>query len=201
VTPASGFKLGDGLGLEVPTAIATHDHQLTVDGLDDIGGRQRATNAGGVVEEGQAVIPFLADLGDEGGRARFKTLTKVLEPRGGDFRIPSRLHPTARRWLFPDRTFKLLALTAARRQAVGEIRPAHPDPSERRVCGLAGLGRSSHRYQRQRSKDSGLRERLKKLAGDGRRYGYRRLTILLNGRGRLLITSAATGCTGKRCWA
>jgi len=42
------------------------------------------------------------------------------------------------------------------------------------------LGRSSYRYRRQRSDESGLRERLKQLAAARRRYGYRRLTVLLN---------------------
>jgi len=60
------------------------------------------------------------------------------------------------------------------------MRAAHPELSERRACGLAGLGRSSYRYQRRKWDESGLRERLKKLAAERRRYGYRRLTVLLN---------------------
>jgi putative transposase len=59
------------------------------------------------------------------------------------------------------------------------MRTAHPELSERRACGLAGLGRSSYRYRQQRSGESGLRERLKQLAAERPRYGYRRLTVLL----------------------
>lgn len=66
------------------------------------------------------------------------------------------------------------------------MRTAHPGLSERRACSLAGLGRSSYRYRRPRSEDSGLRERLKKLAAERRRYGYRRLTVLLNRTGEVV---------------
>jgi putative transposase len=48
------------------------------------------------------------------------------------------------------------------------------------------LGRSSYRYQRQRSEESGLRERLKQVAAERRRYGYRRLTVLLNRTGEVV---------------
>jgi len=64
------------------------------------------------------------------------------------------------------------------------MRAAHPELSERRACGLAGMGRSSYRYQSRDSEESELRERLKKLAAERRRYGYRRLTVLLNREGR-----------------
>lgn len=66
------------------------------------------------------------------------------------------------------------------------MRAAHPELSERRACGLAGLGRSSHRYSRRESEESGLRERLKKLAAERRRYGYRRLTVLLQRAGEVV---------------
>jgi putative transposase len=48
------------------------------------------------------------------------------------------------------------------------------------------LGRSSYRYQRQESDESELRERLKKLAGERRRYGYRWLTVLLKRAGEVV---------------
>ena len=64
------------------------------------------------------------------------------------------------------------------------MRAAHPELSERRACGLAGLGRSSFRYQQREWEESGLTERLKQLATERRRFGYRRLTVLLNREGR-----------------
>jgi len=58
---------------------------------------------------------------------------------------------------------KKVATPAARREVVGEMRVAHPELSKRRACGLAGLGRSSFRYQPRKAEESGLTERLKQL--------------------------------------
>jgi len=55
--------------------------------------------------------------------------------------------------------------------------------SERRACQLAGIGRSSCRYQARRREDPELRARLRELAGERRRFGYRRLTVLLRREG------------------
>jgi putative transposase len=56
--------------------------------------------------------------------------------------------------------------------------------SERRACQLAGMGRSSCRYQGRRRDDDELRQRLRELAEERRRFGYRRLTVLLRREGR-----------------
>jgi len=56
--------------------------------------------------------------------------------------------------------------------------------SERRACQLAGRGRSSCRYRARRREDEELRQRLRELAGERRRFGYRRLTVLLRREGR-----------------
>lgn len=56
--------------------------------------------------------------------------------------------------------------------------------SERRACALVGLGRSSARYRpRPRPDEAGLRVRLRQLAGERRRFGYRRLHALLRREG------------------
>ena len=49
--------------------------------------------------------------------------------------------------------------------------------SERRVCGLMEVPRTSCRYQSRRD-DSMLRERLMELAREKPRFGYRRLHVL-----------------------
>jgi len=55
--------------------------------------------------------------------------------------------------------------------------------SERRACGLVGLGRSTCRYETRRAEWPALRERLHALAAERRRFGYRRLYILLRREG------------------
>ena len=51
--------------------------------------------------------------------------------------------------------------------------------SERRACRLVGVQRTVIRYQCHASDPPGLRERLCALAAERRRYGYRRLHVLL----------------------
>ncbi len=55
--------------------------------------------------------------------------------------------------------------------------------SERRACAVVGLARSTCRYQARRDPATALRERLRALAEQRRRFGYRRLTILLRREG------------------
>jgi putative transposase len=55
--------------------------------------------------------------------------------------------------------------------------------SERRACRLLGLSRSSCRYQPQRRDEGVLGQRLKELAAERRRFGYRRLGVLLRREG------------------
>lgn len=54
--------------------------------------------------------------------------------------------------------------------------------SERRACQLLGLSRSVLHYVTQRVED-GLQARLIELAGERRRFGYRRLHILVEREG------------------
>src|SRR3546814_3259132 len=51
--------------------------------------------------------------------------------------------------------------------------------SGRRACRLTGLDRSTFRYPKRVGGDDVLRTRLRELAGERRRFGYRRLGILL----------------------
>ena len=56
--------------------------------------------------------------------------------------------------------------------------------SQRRACALIGLDPKTYRYASRRSDDVEIRDRLKTLAGQRRRFGYRRLHILLRREGR-----------------
>ena len=67
---------------------------------------------------------------------------------------------------------------AARRMAVSQAREVH-GLSERRACRLLGVSRRTVRYRTARPQDAGLRHRLRALAAERRRFGYRRLGILL----------------------
>lgn len=51
--------------------------------------------------------------------------------------------------------------------------------SERRACRVIGADRKSMRYRSQREDDADLRAKLRELAQQRRRFGYRRLHILL----------------------
>ena len=55
--------------------------------------------------------------------------------------------------------------------------------AERRACGLASLSRSTARYRCRRSGDEELREKLREVAGERRRFGYRRLRVMLRKKG------------------
>ncbi len=55
--------------------------------------------------------------------------------------------------------------------------------SERRACGLVEIDRGSVRYRKRRRDDQPLRQRLRELAYERRRYGYRRLHVLLRREG------------------
>jgi putative transposase len=70
----------------------------------------------------------------------------------------------------------------AKREAVAYILQTH-DVSERRACRALGITRALVRYCFTRPHDSALRERLRTLAGQRRRFGYRRLAILLKREG------------------
>jgi len=55
--------------------------------------------------------------------------------------------------------------------------------SQRRACDLAGIDPRVYRYRSRRPDDADIRKRLRELAAERRRFGYRRLHILLKREG------------------
>lgn len=71
---------------------------------------------------------------------------------------------------------------AVKREAVVHLQ-ARMGLSERRACAIVGADRKMVRYQSRRPSDAALRGRLRELANERRRFGYRRLYILLRREG------------------
>jgi len=71
---------------------------------------------------------------------------------------------------------------AGKRKVVAHLIEAHT-LSERRACRLADLNLSTWQYKRRRKERPGLRARVKALAYERRRFGYRRIHALLRREG------------------
>jgi putative transposase len=71
---------------------------------------------------------------------------------------------------------------AVKREAVAHLKTGQ-EMSERRACKLIGCDRMTARYRSRRPDDPILRQRLRALAHERRRFGYRRLLIFLRREG------------------
>lgn len=74
---------------------------------------------------------------------------------------------------------------AGKRKAVAHLVDAH-GMSERRACKAIGCCRMTMRYRTTRADDASLRERMRAIAQERRRFGYRRLHVLLKREGYLI---------------
>lgn len=74
---------------------------------------------------------------------------------------------------------------AVEREAVAHLQTAF-GMSERRACKILGCCRMTIRYRTKRSDDVVLRERMKAIAHERRRFGYRRLHVLLRREGHVV---------------
>lgn len=63
---------------------------------------------------------------------------------------------------------------AVRREAVAHLELVF-EVSQRRACDVLGVDRTMVRYRSRRGDDSAIRERMRDLAAERRRFGYRRL--------------------------
>ncbi|MDG5750235.1 IS3-like element ISEli1 family transposase [Qipengyuania sp. XHP0211] len=80
---------------------------------------------------------------------------------------------------------KKVLTPAAQREAVAHLQACH-GMSERRACRVIDADRKSVRYRSTRGDDADLREKLRELANQRRRFGYRRLHILLRREGIMI---------------
>ena len=74
---------------------------------------------------------------------------------------------------------------AARREAIAHLRTSF-EVSERRACTALGVDRASVRYRSDRPNDAAIRARLRELAAIRRRFGYRRLLVLMRREGLVM---------------
>ena len=71
---------------------------------------------------------------------------------------------------------------AGKREAVAHLQSEH-GVSERRACDVLAVDRSSVRYKYTRPDDAELRVAMKKVAAERRRFGYRRVHVMLQRQG------------------
>jgi putative transposase len=70
----------------------------------------------------------------------------------------------------------------AKREAVNYLKAAY-GVSERRACSAMAFDRSTVRYESKRPDDAELRDQVKKIARERRRFSYRRIQVLLEREG------------------
>ena len=73
---------------------------------------------------------------------------------------------------------------------------SYHEMSERRACKAIGFCRMTVRYETRRDDDHELRERMKALAHERRRFGYRRIHVLLRREGHLVNNKWLFGLYG-----
>ncbi|WP_410174017.1 IS3 family transposase [Microbulbifer thermotolerans] len=74
-------------------------------------------------------------------------------------------------------------LTVGNKREAVQIMRSETTISERRACSLVGLSRASMRYQSKKATESELAERIKEIALERRRFGYRRVHQMLRREG------------------
>ena len=85
---------------------------------------------------------------------------------------------------------------AARRQAVALLTQGF-EVSQRRACEVTGVARSVVRYRHVRPDDRAIRLRLRELASERRRFGYRRLHQMLKREGTVMNLKKARRLYGE----
>lgn len=71
---------------------------------------------------------------------------------------------------------------AAKREATAHLQQIYA-VSQRRACSVLKIDRSSMRYRRRRADDAHLRAKIREIASERRRFGYRRIHLMLKRQG------------------
>lgn len=71
---------------------------------------------------------------------------------------------------------------AAKREATAHLQKTYA-VSQRRACSVLKIDRSSMRYRRRRADDAPLRAKIREIASERRRFGYRRIHLMLKRQG------------------
>lgn len=74
---------------------------------------------------------------------------------------------------------------AAKREATAHLQKAYA-VSQRRACSVLKIDRSSMRYRRRRADDGPLRAKIREVASERRRFGYRRVHLMLKRQGLIM---------------
>ena len=85
--------------------------------------------------------------------------------------------------VYAERDARKKLLTPGSRRSAVDWAITDKGYSQRRACSLVGLDRKTYRYASRRPADEAIRKRLRELASERRRFGYRRLHILLRREG------------------
>ncbi|WP_409558712.1 IS3 family transposase [Brucella pseudogrignonensis] len=84
--------------------------------------------------------------------------------------------------ILKDVAFKKMVTPDVKRDAVVHVCSQH-GVSQRRACEVLSVDRSSMRYRSVRPDDAAIREAMKKVASERRRFGYRRIHVMLDRQG------------------
>ena len=102
---------------------------------------------------------------------------RMLEPENGRLKklLADAMLDNA---MLKDIAGKKMVTPGARRDAAAYLRAQH-EVSERRACRALAVARAVVRYRSRRPDDGAVRARLRAIASERRRFGYRRLGLLL----------------------
>ena len=74
--------------MKVTPTVSTHDLELSIDSLDEVGRGKRFPHIFGILQEGEIVEPLFAEFTDPGGVSLHKTIAEFFKLAIADFNVP-----------------------------------------------------------------------------------------------------------------